>query len=281
VKPLKAAQPNLWQLDYGLHRAKLLIKKRGFSNFDEEQILRQYIDALLPHTHAPRTAVDLGAGDGVKGSNTFALFSAGWRGLGVECDTWRARKLAKTYERLAGVAARHARVTPQSVVALLAEHHVAREFDVLSLDIDSYDYLVLDAILSHFRPRIVVTEINEKIPPPVRFHVKYDPEFRLQHHFYGYSIASLADLCARHGYAIMELEYNNAFLAPHELCGGETGSVEEIYRKGYLARTDRAKKFTSNHDVDILHSMTPQAALKFIDHFFARHRGKYELSLGS
>lgn len=281
MKSVKALQPNLWQLDYGLQRAKLLIKRRGFSNFDEEQILRHYIDALLPpspHTQT-RTAVDLGAGDGVKGSNTFALFSAGWRGLGVECDARRARKLAKTYERLAGVAACHARVAPETVIRLLEAHSVEREFDVLSLDIDSYDYLVLDAVLSHFRPRIIVTEINEKIPPPVRFHVKYDPDFRLQHHFYGYSIASLADLAARHGYAIMELEYNNAFLAPRELYGDATESVEEIYRKGYLERADRAKKFSSNHDVDILHSMTPRAAVKFIDHFFARHRGKYELSL--
>jgi hypothetical protein len=278
VKAEKATQPNLWQLDYGLQRAKLLLKRRNFSNFDEEQILRQYIDALLTPAHT-RTVVDLGAGDGVKGSNTFALFASGWQGLGIECDARRARKLAKTYARLAGVAACHARVTPQMIVPLLKEHHITREFDVLSLDIDSYDYLVLDAVLSDFRPRIVVTEINEKIPPPVRFHVKYDPDFRLQHHFYGYSIASLADLSARHGYAIMELEYNNAFLAPRELYGDETQSVAEIYRKGYLERADRRKKFSSNRDVDILHSMSPADALKFINRFFSKHHGKYELSL--
>jgi hypothetical protein len=275
----KANQPYLWQLDYKLHRAKLLLKKRGFSNFDEEQILRRYIDALLPPVRAARTAIDLGAGDGVKGSNTFALFSNGWCGLGVECNVRKAGRLAKTYEPFAHVAAVRARVAPQTVVQLLEEQGVAREFDVLSLDIDSYDYLVLDELLAHFRPRIVVTEINEKIPPPIKFHVKYDPDFRLQHHFYGYSIASLAELCARHGYAIMELEYNNAFLAPRELYGEQRQSVDEIYREGYTERSDRAKKFSSNRDVDILQAMSPTAALKFIQHFFARHRGKYELSL--
>lgn len=280
MKEAKATQPNLWQLDYGLQRAKLLIKRRGFSNFDEEQILRRYIDALLPPaTSAPRVALDLGAGDGVKGSNTFALFAEGWRGLGVECDTRRARRLAKTYARLANVAALQARVTPQTIVSLLEEHDIAREFDVLSLDIDSYDYLVLDAVLSRFRPRIVVTEINEKIPPPVKFHVKYDADFRLQHHFYGYSIASLAELAARHDYAVMELEYNNAFLAPRELYGEQRETTEEIYRRGYLERPDRAKKFSSNRDVDVLQTMPPADAIKFINHFFAKHRGKYELSL--
>jgi hypothetical protein len=279
VKEAKVSQPNLWQLDYGLQRAKLLLKKRGFSNFDEERILRRYVDALLPPSDAPRIAVDLGAGDGVKGSNTFALFAEGWRGLGVECDARRARRLAKTYARLEGVSAVHARVTPQGVVKRLEGHSIPREFDVLSLDIDSYDYLVLDALLSRFRPRVVVTEINEKIPPPVKFHVKYDAHFRLQHHFYGYSIASLDELAARHGYAIMELEYNNAFLAPRELYGEQRDSAAEIYRRGYWLRPDRAKKFTSNRDVDLLQTMPPADALKFIEHFFAKHRGKFEVSI--
>ena len=279
MKEGKQTEPYLWQLDYRLHRAKLLLKKGAFSNFDEEEILRRYADELLPPAAARRVAVDLGAGDGVKGSNTYALFRAGWEGLGVECDARRARKLAHTYEPFAGVAAARGCVTPENAVPLLEEHGVAVGFDVLSLDIDSYDYLVLDPLLAHFRPRLVVTEINEKIPPPVKFFVKFDADFQLRHHFYGYSIQSLAELCARHRYTILELEYNNAFLAPRELAGEQQLSVEEIYRRGYLTRPDRREKFASNHDVDVLHSMTPTEAVKFIDKFFARHRGKYELSV--
>ena len=279
MKERKESEPLHWQLDYRLHRAKLRFKKGQFSNFDEEEILRRYVAELLPATDAPRVAVDLGAGDGVKGSNTYALFRAGWRGLGVEYDRRKARKLAHTYEDFAEVSAVCALVTPENVVSLLEEHGVAAGFDVLSLDIDSYDYLVLERLLASFRPRLVVTEINEKIPPPVRFHVKFHPDFRLQHHFYGYSVQSLADLCARHAYTILELEYNNAFLAPRELAGEQRQSVEDIYRRGYLERPDRRDKFASNQDVDVLHTMSPADALKFIDEFFARHRGKYELSL--
>ena len=268
----------LSQIDHRLHEAKLLIKKSNFSNFNEEQILKKYVEELLP-AGGSRVAVDIGAGDGVKGSNTYALFSEGWKGLGVECDARRAEKLAKTYARFRGVAACHRRVTPEGVAPLLREHGVGRGFAVLSLDIDSYDYLVLAELLAAFRPQIVVTEINEKIPPPIRFHVKYDPHFRLRHHFFGYSIASLADLCAEHDYAIMSLEYNNAFLAPRELYGAEPRSVEAIYREGYVERPDRRKKFPSNHDVDILHTLSPADALAFLERFFAQHRGKYELGL--
>ncbi|MCA1642417.1 MAG: hypothetical protein LC785_10815 [Acidobacteria bacterium] len=48
MKVAEATRPYLQQLDHGLHRAKLLLKKSGFSNFGEERILRGYVDALLP-----------------------------------------------------------------------------------------------------------------------------------------------------------------------------------------------------------------------------------------
>ena len=49
---------------------------------------------------------------------------------------------------------------------------------------------------------MVVTEINENIPPPLRFVVKFDPEFQLRYHFYGYSISALEDLCEKHGIGV-------------------------------------------------------------------------------
>jgi hypothetical protein len=274
----RGPEPYLWRLDRGLHRAKLLLNKsgRGFSNFGEEEILRRLVSELAP-AGIDRTAVDIGAGDGVKGSNTYALFAAGWRGVGFESHPRKAGKLAKTYERLAGVAADARRVTPANAASLLRAHGVGRDFGVLSLDIDSYDYFVLDAVLAEFRPRVVVTEINEKIPPPIRFRVKYDPDFHLRHHFFGYSIQSLAELCARHGYALVELEYNNAFLAPAELPGVCPLDAAEAYRRGYLARPDRREKFSSNADVEVLHTLAPREGVAFLEHFFARHRGKYEI----
>jgi hypothetical protein len=274
----KRAQRYLSRLGLHLERAKQRIRRSGFSNFDEERMLEGFISELLPEGH-DRTAVDIGAGDGVRGSNTYALFVKGWRGVGFEGDERRARRLARAYKNFEGVAARQALVTPANVASLLEEHEVPREFGVLSLDIDSYDYWVLDAILKSFRPRIVVTEINEKIPPPVRFVVNYDPDFSLQHHFFGYSIASLEDLCARHSYALIALEYNNAFIVPRDLAGGRSLTASDAYRQGYLERPDRRERFPDNHDMEALHSMKPEEAVRFLEQFFARHEGKYELSL--
>ena len=265
-------------LDGRLHRATLPFKRAPFSNFGEEQILKGLIAGLLPERRA-RTAVDIGAGDGVKSSNTYALFLDGWRGLGVDENERRARRLAQSYRRLQGVVACNARVTPANVVELLESHGIGRGFDLLSIDIDSYDYFVLDPILEHFRPSLVVTEINEKIPPPIKFVVKYDPDFRPAHHFFGQSIASLAELCGARGYSIVALEYNNAFLAARELKAARPLTAEQAYRQGYLDRPDRREKFPRNADVEGLLTLSPEDGVEFVKCFYAREEGRYEVGL--
>jgi hypothetical protein len=275
----KKAQRYFNRLGLHLERARQRLRQSGFSNFDEEQMLAGFV-ARFVHDEGHRIAVDIGAGDGIRGSNTYALFRRGWRGVGFEGDERRSRRLSRAYKNFEGVEARRSLVTPANVVALLRERDVPADFGVLSLDIDSYDYWVLDAILRSFRPRVVITEINEKIPPPVRFIVRYDPDFRLQHHFFGYSIASLEELCARHSYALVALEYNNAFVVPRELLGDLLAlDASTAYRRGYLERPDRHERFPRNHDMESLHSMSPAQAVVFLKNFFARHEGKYDLSL--
>lgn len=269
------------RLEHRLQRARVAAAGRNrFSNFGEEQILQKYLAQLLPAGgDASRTAVDIGAGDGVKGSNTYALFRDGWRGVGFEGSNRKVCKLAAAYKHYPQVSAANCVVTPVNVVPLLKAYDIEREFDVLSLDIDSYDYWVLDAVLAEFRPRLIVTEINEKIPPPIKFVVKFDPNFQMTHHFFGYSIQSLAELAARHDYAIIEVEYNNAFLAPRELPGVVPRDAATAYAQGYADRPDRHEKFRANANMEILHTLSPTEGVKFLHEFYAQHRGKYELNI--
>src|SRR5687767_591233 len=93
----KAAQQYLKRVEHRLQRARVAAGRARFSNFDEERILQKHIAQLLPEG-ASRTAVDIGAGDGVKGSNTYALFRAGWRGVGFEGSNRKVCKLAAAYK---------------------------------------------------------------------------------------------------------------------------------------------------------------------------------------
>lgn len=274
----KSALNYFRRLDSRLQRAKLSRKSDGCSRSSEEKILKRFIAALLPTDHH-HSAVDIGAGDGVRWSNTYALFSEGWRGVGVEEDSRKVTKLARAYKYYPKVFACRARVAPDTVIPLLRAYEIEKDFSVLSLDIDGNDYWVLRAILAEFRPRLIVTEINEKIPPPIRFIVKYNPGFELRHHFFGYSIASLSDLCAEFDYSIVALEYNNAFLAANELAGVQALEVETAYREGYRHRPDRKEKFALNYDMEIIHSLSPEEAVLFLDQFYEKFAGEYYLGL--
>src|SRR5881394_1701661 len=166
----------LRDLQFTARRLRAKLPKQHFSTFGEQEIIEEYVHRLNIHNHV---AVDIGAGDGIRGSNTYRLFLDGWRGLGIEADPARFSRLIKAYRNLDGVVAHESLVQPDTVVGLLRDNGIDRDFGLLSLDIDGNDYWVLDAILSEFRPRLVVSEYNEKIPPPIRFVVDYDPDFHL------------------------------------------------------------------------------------------------------
>jgi len=278
MKFSKAAQQHFQQLDYKFHRAKLSLRRDGFSNDNEDQILAKYIASLLPENH-DHTAVDIGAGDGIRWSNSYALFLNGWQGIGIEYDSRKFVHLAQAYKYFQNVFACRNRATPENIVALLNSYELNSNFSVLSLDIDGNDYWVLRAILSAFRPQLIVTEINEKIPPPIRFVVKYNPDFQLRHHFFGYSISMLADLCEEFDYTLLELEYNNAFLAPRELAGNQGLEPEVAYKQGYLDRTDRKEKFGLNFDMERIYSLSADEAIKFLENFYSKFNNEYLLSL--
>src|SRR5712691_4788550 len=264
-------------LDLTLKKARYSVRRR-FSHSDEQQILKKYIDELVPKDR-PRTVVDIGAGNGVRWSNSYALVLEGWNALGIEADPHKYDLLRQVYRRFPNAKACNRRVQPDSINSLLESFAIDQNFSILCLDIDGNDYWILDAILSSFRPRLIVTEINEKIPPPIRFVVKYDPAFRLRHHFYGYSIAVLADLCARRDYGILRLEYNNAFIAPRELAGARFIDATTAYEQGYRNGADRKKRFWPNFDVDILLSMSPEDGVEFLRQFYAKDEGNYYLGI--
>jgi len=278
MKFTKFGQQYISKLDSRVHRAKVSLKRGGLSNGREEQILAQYIAELLPGEHN-HTAIDIGAGDGMRWSNTYALLLNGWKGIGIEFDQRKFVKLARAYKYFPEAYACRNRASPENIVALLQSYETPADFAVLSVDIDGNDYWVLRAILSQFRPQIIVTEINEKIPPPIRFVVKYDPDFQLRHHFFGYSMSVLADLCEEFGYVILALEYNNAFLAPKELAGGRGVEAEVAYAAGYLNRPDRKEKFSLNFDMERIYSMNAEEAIEFLRKFYSKFSGEFYLGL--
>jgi hypothetical protein len=273
----ETAQSYLTGVEYQFQRAKYAFRRGEYSAFGEQKLLWKYINELLPPSYA-RTAVDIGAGNGMRWSNTYSLFLEGWSGLGFEADINKFQALQRAYRDFPNVNCSNTRVDPHNVVSLLNDYAIPKDFGVLSLDIDGNDYWVLKAILRDFRPALVVSEINEKIPPPLRFVVKFDAQFQLRHHFYGYSIAALEDFCHENGYGILALEYNNAFLSPSEIGQGRFIDARSAYQAGYLNRNDRKQRFPFNEVLEPLQSLNPIDAMAFLQDFYANEEGKYYLA---
>src|SRR5580765_2111269 len=144
-------------IELNLQKVKYSLRGR-FSHANEQQILAQYIKELLPEDQ-PRTVVDIGAGNGIRWSNSYALLLAGWNALGIEADPQKSALLSRAYRRFPAARATHARVDPENIESLLQDFAIERNFGVLCLDIDGNDYWVLDAVLGKYRPGLVVTEI--------------------------------------------------------------------------------------------------------------------------
>ncbi len=231
-----------------------------------------------------RFVVDLAAGDGVTSSCTLPLFrDHGWAGLAVECDAARFRLLAHAYRRFADVRLSDHRVTPADAAAVLARAGTPRELGVLNLDLDSFDLVVAEALLAEFRPIVVDMEVNEKVPPPIRFAVRYTPDFRWDEgHCYGCSICAAANVLGRAGYILEALVHNNAFFVRADAAAAVriTPLAPALaYRTGYLERPDRRQLFPWNVDVDELPAMPPADGVDALRRRFGRVRADFALQL--
>ncbi|MDB5261415.1 MAG: hypothetical protein JWQ14_696 [Adhaeribacter sp.] len=251
--------------------------KKGFSNLGEEEIIKRFLNQL----DHKKIAVDIAANDGIFMSNTYHLYKDGYGGLAVECDNKAFASLANSYKNFDNVLLSKAFVYPDNVVKLLEGYEIPYDFGFLSFDIDGYDYFVMKELLQKYRPTLICAEINEKIPFPIKFTVKYSRDYVWGvNHFFGQSISQLHLLCEEFHYDLVEVYYNNAFLVPKEKNKNfkklEPG---EAYRDGYINKPDRAAKFPYNKDVDVLLTMPPEKALDFIHDYFKKYKGKYEATL--
>jgi hypothetical protein len=246
-----------------------------FSAFGEDAILQKYISDYpdIPHSY-----VDIGAGDGISMSNTYRLALQQWDGLCLELDGERFADLAERYAELPRVMLNRTRVSPRNICATLTAHNIPHNFGILSLDIDSYDHDVLASLLEKFSPRVIVAEINEKVPPPIFFTARYDAAHEFDGVCYGQSLTALTELSAKYGYRLRQCEYNNAFLLHERISLQPAAQADLAYGAGYRDRADRATLFPYNNRVDALLDLAPEEGAETFEGFIAdRHKGHYSL----
>lgn len=147
-------------------------------------------------------------------------------------------------------------VTPDNVCNIFEKYHVPKTPDILKIDIDGYDLSVLRSILSKYTPKIITCEINEKIPPPVYFEVKYSPTYEWDtSHFFGFSLQAGYDILSKYGYTLVYLEEGNNGVFIHKdffdktlIEGLNKLMPKDIYKRDYLD-SKIYQKFPWNSDI--------------------------------
>ena len=239
----------------------------------EKAVIEKYLRKISKNS---KICVDIAASDGMSQSNTLFLWEQGWTGLAVECEPDNFAILSSHYRKFPKVILFRGKVFPHNIVSVLQACELPRKFGFLNLDIDNYDYFVLDQLLREYRPQLICAEINENVPPPICFTVKYSSDQAwVGDHFFGQSLSQLNLICKKHKYKIVQLCYNNAFLVPSELPGFPSLTPEEAYRKGYANKTDRKKKFPWDEDMERLQEMSAAEGVKFLKNKFSKYRGKF------
>jgi hypothetical protein len=108
---------------------------------------------------------EFGAWDGIYLSNTFNLIQKGFKGVLIEGDIDKFQDLIETCKKYPNIIPINAYVEYEGENTLdniLQKTDIPFDFELLSIDIDSFDYQVWRS-LKDYRPKIVVIEINSGI----------------------------------------------------------------------------------------------------------------------
>jgi len=224
--------------------------------------------------------VDVGASDGWTSSSTFPLArNPKFSGLSIELDDKKFKKMQYIYKDFQNAYLCKSKVTPLNVLDLLNEFDVPQNFDVLNLDVDSYDLFIIKEILKSFQPKIVSMEINEKVPVPIYFTVNYDENhFWKGDDFFGCSLQAAHEELIKFDYKLYTVIYNNAIFIPSNMnINFPNFTLSEFYERGYVNKIDRKEKFPYNNKYDILLEMNQKDSINFINNIFKEYRGKFQL----
>ena len=170
-------------------------------------------------------------------------------------------------------------VYPHTINNIFKKYNVPKEPDILKIDIDGYDLDIIRSILQEYKPKILIAEINEKIPPPIYFEVKYYDSYEYDtSHFFGFSIQAGKDVLESYGYKIVSLIEGNNIICLHEDYFKLTNieDIKTIYNLGYL-NNDLYNLFYWNNDVNHWHEIDDIELLKqYIIEYFTQNncRGK-------
>jgi hypothetical protein len=233
------------------------------------------IDTIIQQIPNPsKYVVDIGASTGVPTDPAYKyIIDKEYRGLCVEGNAANANRLrSNTHFDI-----HNGYINPENAIEIFARYNVPTEFDYLKIDIDGYDLDVLRKLLLKYKPAIICAEINEKIPPPIQFEVKYKPSYEWDYsHCFGFSIAAGERALKIYGYTIIDIYENNNLLAIRNdmitTCSiTNVPTIKSMYEHHYQNNKSRLITFPWNKSVDYWQYITNTDILRHNIIYYFEH----------
>jgi hypothetical protein len=237
-----AATSGLRQIDL---RRPVTWEFSGFSQNGEDGI----IDVLCQHLLSPnRYFIEIGASNGLENNTSWLALGRRYSGLMIDGDRSKIAESEQTLKRLNWSLEFASLMVTRQTVREIERLALVPNPDVLSLDIDSTDYYIAEALLTaRLRPKIFVVEYNSVFGPDRSVAIPYSEDFNRHRahpsgYYYGVSITALRRLFAAHGYRFVTVDQNglNAFFAdPAEFDGSFLEALEGTpYRENIVHRRE-------------------------------------------
>jgi hypothetical protein len=143
-------------------------RKNIYSQNGEDGIIEEILNRL---NIKEGSFVEFGALDGVTFSNTYNLLkNKNWQGFYIESDKnnyFHLEKLKEIYKEKLIILNERVEIKGESSLDNLIKKHTnfSKEFDLLSIDIDSFDYQIFEN-LQEYKPTIIIIEVESTIHPP-------------------------------------------------------------------------------------------------------------------
>ena len=211
-----------------------------------KEILRILDDGAPARDH---WCVEFGAWDGLYLSNTARLIREdGWHAVMIEGEEERCKEIAANHPYPDRVFPMHRWVGfepgKNTIDDILAETAIPRDFDLISIDVDSVDYYIWESII-HYRPRLVVIEFNPTVPNNVIF--VQDKNMAINE---GCSLAALIRLGKQKGYELVCATGNGFFVRKEDYAKFDIAdnSIETM-------RADRPNFIWNCYNGKIYHTM--------------------------
>lgn len=235
----------------------LRLEKYGFKCFsqnEEDGIIHEIFNRIGV---ANRMFFEFGVEVGLE-NNTHLLLNQGWEGAWIDGSQNNLNFIMSKFASAISTGklrAYQSFVSRENINQIISELALPEEIDIISIDIDGNDYYVFEAI-QNLRPRVVVIEYNAKFPPPIKWVMKYNPEFKWSGtSYFGASLSSMTIMAEKKGYTLVgtNITGSNAFYVRNDLVSGkfcEPLTPENLYNPARYQFSTVWNAFPTGHQSD-------------------------------